>query len=132
MFGVEFPIRLITDWHVSIRPCEINNYAKILKISTNIQRGSKDYKLLMNYIKDKRATLVDVIDLPYKEFNNFMSDLDNTTKSKQSSIAILLRKSRNISNNNLNGKNIIRYILISMNNSFIHDQWPTSKENEFF
>ena len=131
MFGVEFPIRLITDWHVSIRPCEINNYAKILKISTNIQRGSKDYKLLMNYIKDKRATLVDVIDLPYKEFNNFMSDLDNTTKSKQSSIAILLRKSRNISNNNLNWKNIIRYILISMNNSFIHDQLPTSKENEF-
>ena len=60
-----------------------------------------------------------------------MNDLDNTTKSKQSSITILLRKSRNISNNNLNGKNIIRYILISMNNSFIHDQWPTSKENEF-
>ena len=131
MFGAEFPIRLITDWHVSIRPCEINNYAKTLKISTNIQRGSKDYKLLMNYIKDNRATLVDIIDLPYKKFNNFMNDLDNTTKSKQSSIAILLRKSRNISNNNLNGKNIIRYILISMNNSFIHDQWPTSKENEF-
>ena len=65
----------------------------------------------MKLYKDKRATLVDVIDLPYKEFNNFMSDLDNTTKSKQSSIAILLRKVKKIYQIiNLNGKNIIRYI----------------------
>ena len=31
VFNTDFPIKIITEWHVSIRPCELNNFAELLK-----------------------------------------------------------------------------------------------------
>ena len=123
-FGVNFPIKIITEWHVSIRPCEINNFARILKISTSIQRSHTEYKALMDYLEQQQVSLVDILDYEESKYDEVKQQIVSATKSKHSEIFEVLDKCRYISTCGYEGKNILRYLLYRMNNQVIKDQWP--------
>ena len=36
VFNTDFPIKIITEWHVSIRPCELNNFAELLNVECSV------------------------------------------------------------------------------------------------
>lgn len=43
VFNTDFPIKIITEWHVSIRPCELNNFAELLNVECSVSRGLNEY-----------------------------------------------------------------------------------------
>ena len=67
-FFLRFAIKIITEWHVSIRPCELNNFAELLNVKLSVSRGLNEYKLVMNYLEENAATLVDIIDCDQREY----------------------------------------------------------------
>ena len=126
VFDVNFPIKIITEWHVSIRPCEINNFARILNITASVQRSSPGYKSIMTYLQDYQASLVDILDYDQETYNYTKDLCTSETKNKYSVMFNILDKCRRICAFNLAGKNILRYLLYRMNNRIIKDQWPLS------
>ena len=124
-FDVELPIKIIVGWKVSIRPCEINNFAKIFNINTNIQRGHNEYKTLMTILQREDFSLIDLIDSPEKIYQSIINEILNSTRDKRSIIAIILDHCREMTVHNSQGINVIRYLLVTMNNRKIKDQFPT-------
>lgn len=124
IFGVDFPIKIISDWDVSIRPCEINNFASSINVTSNIQRGNAEYKFVMDYIKEYQVSLVDIIDYEKNEYEELKEKVVASTKNKYSYIFDILDRCREYSLENYCGKNILRYLLNRMNNEIIKDQWP--------
>jgi len=49
ILGKQMPVNIIQNWEVSIRPCELNNFARIFGIHINIQTSHKEYKELINF-----------------------------------------------------------------------------------
>ena len=56
------PIQIINGWEVSIRPCELNNFADIFGKHPKIQNG-KEYKELMKFLTNTSLNLTEFIDL---------------------------------------------------------------------
>lgn len=125
VFGTSYPIKVIVDWHVSIRPCEVDNFASLIGMHLDTRRGNNDYKILMDFITRTHLSLVDIIDLPEDEYDGLEHELLLANQSSKSAIVTLLNKCRDISKRNLIGVNIIRYLLLHMNNTVIRDQRPT-------
>lgn len=124
VFEVEFPIKIIIDWQVSIRPCEIDNFARVLHMNTNVQRKHVSYKALMEYLGENQCTLVNIIDLEEDKYKYVKKIIGASTRDGRSVICDILDICRRISINNMPSKNILRYLLNKMNNRIIKDQWP--------
>lgn len=123
VFNTAYPIKIIVDWCVSIRPCEIDNFADLIGITSKANRGHSDYRALMDIITSTHYSLVDIIDLPTIQFARVKQEL--LGGRSVSSIVQILDKCRDISRRNAPGKNIIRYLIYRMNNVIIKDQRPT-------
>ena len=124
IYGQKMPILIISDWDVSIRPCEIRNFSDILGKFANVQSNHNEYKRLMEFMKKRRMTLLDI----------FLLDDDYYFKVKEyitkESKKIMMFKSfdrcRHIIINNLQGSNLLRYLSYTLNNRVIKlqtDYW---------
>lgn len=123
-FDVELPIKLIVGWRVSIRPCEFNNFAKIFNLDLKVQRGHNEYKTLMNILKDEGVSLIDIIDSSKEEYLKYKKAVIDSTKEKKSKLFNLFDCCRKMSMRKELGINTIRYLLGTMNNRKIKDQYP--------
>ena len=47
VLGQTMPIMIIREWEVSIRPCEFNNFARLLGITIEMRTNSAEYRHLM-------------------------------------------------------------------------------------
>lgn len=128
VFNVHFPIKIITAWQVSIRPCELSNFASLLEETLSINRGHKEYKALMDYLQQEEISLVDIIDYGNIQYAVAKQRIAATTQKQHSYIFDILDKCRDISLHNRDGKNILRYLLYRMNNRVIKDQLPHGEE----
>ncbi len=124
VFGVAFPIKIISEWSVSIRPCEIDNFAQLLDMKTSIQRSNKEYSALMQYLTQEYVSLVDIIDYERQEYLNLKNEITRVSNVRKLHIFEVLDECRRISIGNQRGKNVIRYLLNRMNNRMIKDQRP--------
>ena len=131
VFGVDFPIRIISEWNVSIRPCEINNFAWTINMDTNIQRSNAEYRALMQFLKEEQVSLIDIIDYEEDKYLGVKNEIAQSTKGKHSYIFDILDKCRTISIGNGSGKNVLRYLLNRMNNRMIKDQWPFKNGRQY-
>ena len=62
IFGKTMPIRVIVNWEVNIRPCEFDNFAKL--IYKNAPKLSKaEQKHLSQYLTDTGANLSELLDI---------------------------------------------------------------------
>ena len=122
-FGIDFPINIIFDWNVSIRPCEIDNFAKLLNINCKISRASKEYVFLMNYLKEFECSLLDIIDYSDLEYELLKTKVKSVTNIKSPFIFKILDECRFICKYQ-NVSNLIRYLLVRLNNVVIKDQYP--------
>ena len=128
VFNVHFPIKIITAWQVSIRPCELSNFANLLGATLSVNRGHKEYKALMDYLEQAQVSLVDIIDYDNIQYAATKQRITATTQKQHSFVFDILDKCREISLNNRDGKNILRYLLYRMNNRVIKDQLPHGEE----
>jgi energy-coupling factor transporter ATP-binding protein EcfA2 len=115
------PIQLIDKWEVSIRPCELNNFADIFGRHPKLG-GTKEYYELMKYLTATNNNLVEILDFTDSYYNNIKNEI--TKNAKVSHIFEILDKCRNITKEQNAGYNIIRYLLYRLNNKVIKKQCP--------
>ena len=124
LMNIDVPVLIITNWEVSIRPCELNNYAKIINMDVKFETKDKDYVKMMNYLTEHECSLNDVISLPNKKYqNDFIKQFIGLSSDRLYNV---LNTSREIILNNLPGANVLSYLLHNMNNDVIKNQYNTS------
>lgn len=119
----KMPIQIIDDWEVSIRPCEIDNYAKIFGVKSKISSDKESYEL-MKYLTSSGLNLIEVINLNDWYYKYVKKTV--TKKARVSRIFELLDKCREMSKNQSNGYNVLRYLLLRLNNKIIKKQYNNS------
>lgn len=118
--GQKMPINVLTDFEVSIRPCEINNFSRIFGNRINITPSHNEYKGLMKFLTQSGATITDIIIANDEDYNRIKADILFQAKSIQ--FFEILDAARELVLNNHNGSNIVRYLASIMRNKVIKDQ----------
>lgn len=116
----KMPILIIDKWEVSIRPCELNNFAWIFLTQKDINSGNKEYTNLMKFLTHTGMSLVDLVSSSNNYYSNAKTFITNATKVNH--IFTILDKCRELIINNSKGSNIIRYLLHNLNNKIIKNQ----------
>lgn len=119
------PISIMTDYTVSVRPCEFKNFARILDYAIKIDAGYAEYIGMMNYLTNSGASLLEVVLLPdtaYKSVKNKMF-----AKAQAHNFEPILDECRTLVKTNKPGCNVIRYLLHTLNNKVIKQQYAYEK-----
>ncbi|WP_456430625.1 AAA family ATPase [Nitratifractor sp.] len=127
ILGEKMPINIIEKWQVSIRPCELNNFARLFGKVINIQSGHKEYKELMIFLTETRLSLNEYVTQD-EYYYNFVKD--KATSGSKIQFFDILDKCRNLLLHNYSASNIIRYLLYIMNNKIIKQQTYTESNHK--
>ncbi len=119
LLGKQMPINIIQKWEVSIRPCELNNFAKIFGMHINIQSGHKEYKELMHFLTKTGFSLHEYV-IQKQGYYDFVKN--KVIDGSKIQFFAVLDKCRELLLRNGAGSNIIRYLLYIMNNKIIKMQ----------
>lgn len=125
--GRKMAIFVITNWEVSIRPCEINNFAKIFGIQAKSTSSHAEYRDLMRFLTENKCSLVEVIDYPETEFNGFKSTIAGSNSS--SGFLQALEACRILTEKKSPGANVTRYLLLNLRNKIIKKQTNQKERN---
>lgn len=120
ILGHVMPITLILAWEVSIRSCELKNFARLVGHSVTGSTSSQEYKYLMSFLTQGHRNLNDLMcmsDIIYQQIK-----MRALVTNNASQIFIFLDRARNIINSSLPGSNILRYLLLRMNNQLLKSQ----------
>jgi energy-coupling factor transporter ATP-binding protein EcfA2 len=114
------PITIIREWEVSIRPCEFDNFARLFGISTKVERSSREYHFLMGYLTNNSESLLSLLEMSDNLYLPMKSQALSGIIKPQ--IFPALDYAREIVQSKLPGQNIIRYLMLRMNNLVIKSQ----------
>ncbi len=121
VLGQSMPILIIRDWQVSIRPCELDNFARLLGQSTKVNPGNVEYRYVMNYLTTNAANLLDIIDAPDEDYAVIRAAALERAQTPR--IMPMLDEVRRIVRANASGTNVLRYLMLRMNNVIIKQQY---------
>ncbi len=120
VLGSHINIKIIDAWEVSIRPCELNNYASILGFNREYKANDPEYRQIMNFLKAYLIPLNEYIESDDVFYNRIKKEI--VSRCQSDFIFQVLDKSRQIIKNDLPGCNVLRYLLFLMNNRVIKKQ----------
>lgn len=120
LFDKNINIKIISNYKIAIRPCELNNYAKIFGLKIKVSSRYKEYDLVMKYLMDNKCSLLDIVEMNSDEYTKFGQKILHGSTTHY--IFDLLNKSREIILKNLPGSNILSFFLSKLNNIVIKDQ----------
>ncbi len=120
VLGKKFEVNIITDYSVSVRPCEFEKMAKIISLNGQFKRD-KVYLHLMEYIKKHFRSLDEILCSEENIYLNFHQFISENNKLK-SSLLNLIDKIRSLILSDFAGKNVLLYLLATMNNEVLKNQ----------
>jgi hypothetical protein len=121
VLGQTMPISIIVNWEVSIRPCEFNNFARLLGIQTRVQSTSFEYQTINSYLTSTASSLLDVIKLQDIQFQQLSETAVKKTQKPQ--ILPALQKARELVARKGAGQNVIRLVMLRMHNITLKNQY---------
>ena len=121
VLGETMPITIIREWDVSIRPCEFDNFARLLGITTKVQTNSSEYRYLMESLTSRSSNLLDVIDLPDNDYGAVRAD--GMVRVGRPQIFPVLDEARRLVQAAAPGHNVIRYLMLRMHNQILKQQY---------
>ncbi|PSL36560.1 UvrD-like helicase family protein [Labedella gwakjiensis] len=121
VLGQTMPITVIRKWAVSIRPCELENFARLVGPSTNVNSGGPEYRALMDYLTSTESTLVDLMDLSDRRYERVKAKV--TERSRDPRIFPALDKARAIIKEKRRGYVVLRYLLLQLKNAVVRQQY---------
>lgn len=131
-FDSKLPIKIICEYWVSIRPCELKNFGRIFGHDLSISKD-KRYFELMSYIKDNRISLDRILSMPVDIFQTFLDTV--FPKGAKVPIKTILLSANQFLQNKSPGYNTILYLACIMNNVVIKNQlsiYKNSKISDLF
>jgi hypothetical protein len=120
VLGQTMPIIIIRKWEVSIRPCEFDNFARLLGLATNVRTNSAEYRYLMRALTLGSGSLLDVIDLPDDRYK--AARVAGTAGVSNPQIFPVLDEARGILRSGAPGHNVLRYLMLRMHNQILKPQ----------
>lgn len=127
LFGKDVPLFFITGYEVSIRPCELETFTRIINCKKHFSfERNVGYSNLMNLIKKTRKTIDQLIDIPDSQFGTFVEKIAN----RETALKTFLSESRRIIRRNQRGSNVVRYLLHTMNKEILDSQKPYYEQSE--
>lgn len=124
--GKDMLIRIITNWEVDIRPCEFENFKKIVLNSTK-NCSDKEIYMFNQYLTETKFNLLDIVLFSDVKFFDLEERFASKTKTE---FFECLKKCRKIIIDNNKGSNVLRYLLYRMRNKVIKKQYKGFKKNE--
>jgi len=121
VLGQTMPITIIQAWEVSIRPCEFENFARILGITIKVSAGSSEYRNLMQYLTVTASSLLDLVEMADAQYSQIRAFL--TDRTQKPAIFLGLDNAREIVRAKIAGHNLLRYLMLKMNNRLIKQQF---------
>lgn len=121
VLGHVMPITLILAWEVSIRSCELKNFARLLGHSVTGSTSSQEYQYLMSFLTQGYRNLNDLMCMSDQNYQQVR--LGALVTNNASQIFVFLDKARHIIKSSLPGGNILRYLLLRMNNQLLKSQY---------
>jgi hypothetical protein len=121
VLGQTMPITIIRHWEVSIRPCEFNNFARLLGISISVQGSWREYRYLMHRLTESAGSLLDLVDMTDDQYAAVRSE--GTADVPMPRIFPVLDEARRIVQSRARGHNILRYLLLKMHNEVLKPQY---------
>lgn len=122
ILGRNMPIQIIDKWDVSIRPCEINNFSKILGQNSNVS-GSKEFYELLKFLSESGFNLVEIIDFNESAYSNFKEQI--VVPGRIVLLIKVIDQCREIIKNGRPGSTVLRYLLYRLNNRIIKKQFSS-------
>ena len=120
VFSYESKIKVIDNYVISIRPCEIKNIGRIFGINQNIDDAYNEYSSLMSILKEDEINLLELLMSDNSKYNEYLETIKS--KAQNNNISELLNLLHERLKQELPGNNILRYCLVKMENSVIKDQ----------
>ena len=127
IFGNKMQIHIITKWETSVRPCEIRNFSSILGADISINSNHAEYVGLMNYLTNTGFNLVEILDFDDQSYIDAKKRI--LSKTRVSHFFNTLDVVRDILKNHRPGSNVLRYLLLQLNNRVIKDQKYNGENN---
>ncbi len=121
VLGKNMPIQIIDSWEVSIRPCELNNFASIFGSHSKISGGNLGYRKLMGFLTESGFSLSEIVDFEDGMYDEIKNHLISGVKT--SHFFDILDKCREITKDVKSGTNILKYLLYRLNNKVIKKQY---------
>jgi hypothetical protein len=117
VLGQSMPITIIRSWEVSIRPCEFDNFGRLLGVTMSVRTNSTEYQNLMRWLTVGAGSLVDLIEMGDSAYAAMRGA--NAAGSTTLQIFPLLDKARRIVRSASPGQNVLRYALLRLHNQII-------------
>lgn len=123
ILGKRMPIRIIVDWEVNIRPCELKNFTAIVE-RTSRGYGKAEQRELSRYLTETGLSLSEVIMFSDEAFAVIRDRI--VPKTEAVHFFDCLETCRKLIKRNAEGSNILRYLLHHMTNRVLRAQfWLT-------
>lgn len=116
----KMPVNILVEYQVAIRPCELNNFAKMFGYRISMSQSLAEYQGLMKYLTRTGGSLTDIILAPEAEYRSIKFQVLQNARTVKFYDA--LDRAREIVLGNGKGSNIIRYLSYIMRNKVIKDQ----------
>lgn len=113
-------IKVIDNFIISIRPCELKNIGKILNLDYRIEEGYSEYTKLMIMMTRNETTLLEELMKSDEEFNEIISEIKQSAKNNN--LSNLLIQIRKYIFKEVPGINILKYLLCKLENVVIKSQ----------
>ena len=117
VFGNEMPITIIRSWEVSIRPCEFDNLGRVFGRQMKTSSRSPEYQRLMQYLTTTSSSLLDILEMSDARYNGLREWA--TERSQKPQVFNVLDDARRVVESSSPGHNVIRYLMLRMNNQII-------------
>lgn len=120
ILGKNMTIQVIDGWNVSIRPCELDNFADIIGSHSKINAGTKEYNELMRFLTETQMPLSELVTCSEQYYGFVKKQI--TSQARTSHIFDVLDKCRELILSNSPGCNVLKYLLYHLNNRIIKGQ----------
>lgn len=121
VLGKTMPITIIRDWEVSIRPCEFDNFARLLGLATTVRTNSEEYRYLMQWLTTGSGSLLDLVDMPDDSCAAVRAA--GTTHVGKPQVFPVLDEARRLVRSAAPGQNVLRYLMLRMYNQILKPQY---------
>lgn len=125
VLGQTMPITIIREWEVSIRPCEFDNFARLLGVATKARTNSAEYRYLMRWLTVGSGSLLDLIDMSDEKYATvkMAAKTAGTTGVTKQHIFPVLDEARRVVRSGVPGHNVLRYLMLRMHNQVLKPQY---------
>jgi len=121
VLGRTMPIIIISEWEVSIRPCEFDNFGRLLGFALKASANSPEYRYLMRRLTANSGSLIDLLDLSDQQYESVRNK--GTEGVSKPLLFPVLDEARRIVRSALPGHNVIRYLMLRMHNQILKTQY---------